>query len=155
MSGRDPLPIESRPSKRGTVSATITIESISPNVIAENDPVKVVWTLTLSDDCDARTACVSLLTDDARLLLFDHGTHESPPERMVPVGPGQRISKTTTVYLQRRKGLVDENSRDGTASPFFLLARARNEREEVLAAGAGMEVQLVGLAKRPQPRIFL
>jgi len=137
------------------MSCTVSIDSVSPVLLQENEPFKVTWTLAVDDGSDARNVTVSLLTDDARLVLCDQATQDSPPERSLPVVPGQRITRTSTVMLQRRKGLVDENSRDGSGSPFFLLARVRNEREEIIAGGVGLEVQIAGLAKRTVPRIFL
>lgn len=98
---------------------------------------------------------MTLLTDDARLMLIDHGTHESPPERVLPVTPGAKVTKTTTAQIQRRKGLVDESSRDGSPAPIFLHARVKNDRDEIIADGAGIEVMIAGLAKRSSPRIFV
>lgn len=136
------------------MNCTISIDSVIPALLHENEPFKVTWTLGLADDAEARSVTVALLTDDARLVLCDQATHDSPPERVVPVTPGTKVTRTSTVLLQRRKGLVDENSRDGSGSPFFVLARVRNEREEIIASGSGIEVQIAGLAKRTQPRIF-
>ena len=137
------------------MTCSISIDSIVPANIDENEPFRVTWSVSLAEESPARNAIVTLLTDDARLVLLDHGSHDSPPERPVQLLPGQRLTKVSTLQIQRRKGLVDENSRDGSGSPMCVLARVRDEREEVLAAGATFEVQVAGLAKRSTPRIFV
>jgi len=137
------------------MTCSIAIDSIIPACIEESEPFRVTWSVSLAEEGPARNAVVTLLTDDARLVLLDHGSHDSPPERPVQLLPGQRVTKTSTVQIQRRKGLVDENSRDGSGSPLWVLARVRDEREEVLAAGAAFEVHIAGLAKRSNPRIFV
>ena len=136
------------------MSCSISIDSVVPAAIEESEPFRVTWSVVLGEDSGSRNAVVTLLTDDARLVLLDHGSHDSPPERTIQLTPGQTLTRTSTVQIQRRKGLVDENSRDGSASPLYVLARVRDEREEVLAAGAAFEIQVAGLAKRPTPRIF-
>lgn len=133
----------------------ISIDSVVPVVITENEPFKVTFTIAVGEAEEVRSVVVTLLTDDARLMLLDHGTHESPPERGFQVSPGSKLTRTTTALIQRRKGLVDETSRDGSPAPIFLHARAKNEREEIIADGAGIEVMIAGLAKRTSPRIFL
>jgi len=139
----------------GPLNCSIAIDSVAPVLIQENEPIKITWTLNIGEGFDARNLTVSLLTDDARLILLDATTHDSPPEKAVAVQQGQKISRTVTVVLQRRKGLVDEQSRDGSPSPMFVIARVRNERDEIVAGGVGVEVQVVGLAKRTMPRIFV
>lgn len=137
------------------MNCSISIDSVSPPVILENEPFKITWTVAVAEQEELRSVNVTLLTDDARLLLLDHGTDQSPPERVLPVTPGTRLTRTTTAQIQRRKGLVDESSRDGSPAPIFLHARVKNERDEIIADGAGIEVHIAGLAKRPTPRIFI
>jgi hypothetical protein len=135
------------------VSVQLSVDNVQPAMIVENEPVKVTWTVQVGDHIEARSLVVTLLTDDARLILLDPKSQESPPEWSVAVQPGQKITKTWQVMIQRRKGLIDEHSRDGGGSPFFLLGRVRHD-SEVLASAVGVEVEFQGLAKRAPPRIF-
>ncbi len=138
-----------------TMACSIHIDSVTPSTVIENEPFKVTWTVAAAEDFDVRNLTVALMTDDARLVLVDHNSQDSPPEKQIQVSPGARATKTTQVVIQRRKGLVDELSRDGSSSGIFLHARARNERDEIVADGAALEVQVAGLPRRTMPRIFL
>ena len=136
------------------MSCTIHVDAVAPSAVQEAEAFKVTWTLALADESELRTVTVTLLTDDARVVLSDQSTHDSPPERALPVVPGTKVTKSSMVVLHRRRGLIDETSRDGTGSPVAILARVRNERDETLAHGGGAEVTVHGLARRPTPRIF-
>ena len=133
----------------------ITIDSIVPTIIEEDQPVKLTWSVTLGEHADARNVTVTLLTDDARVLIVESGNDESPPERTIPAQPGQKITKTMTIQLQRRKGLVEDAAKDGSTCPMCIVARARNERGDIIASGAAVDVEIVGLAKRIAARIFM
>ncbi len=137
------------------MSVTITLDTVLPATIQENEPFRVSWTLTAADGFPARALTLVLLTDDARVLLADAATQESPPEKQVSIAGGQKLQRTSVLTVQRRKGLVDENSRDGSSSPLCILARVRDERDDTVATGGdGIEVQVVGLARRQNLRIF-
>jgi hypothetical protein len=136
------------------MNCTIHVDTINPTQVAENEPFKVTWTLAVTEPTDLRGVVVTLLTDDARIVLFDQATHDSPPEKQIPVTPGMKTTKTSTCVIQRRRGLIDEVARDGSSSPVCILARVKNERDEVLAYGPGRDVQVTGLARRPAPRVF-
>ncbi|MSQ84343.1 MAG: hypothetical protein EXR77_15900 [Myxococcales bacterium] len=135
------------------MSISLTIDAVSPLPIQENEAFKVTWTLAVGDAMDSRNVIVVLLTDDARLILLDPKTQDSPPEICVQVAPGQKTTKTVHAIIQRRKGLLEEQIRETTASPFFLLGRVRHDTD-VLASASGLEVQLMGLPRRAQVRIF-
>lgn len=135
------------------MSFQFSVDNVQPPSISENEPVKVTWTVLAGEIHEPRSLVVTLLTDDARLILLDPKTQESPPEWTVTVQPGQKVTKTWQVVLQRRKGLIDEQSRDGSGSPFYLLGRLRHD-SEVLATAMGVEVEFQGLARRTQQRIF-
>lgn len=138
----------------GVVNVSFSIDSIAPTHIQENEPFKVTWTLTVGENFEARSVIVTLLTDDARLVLLDPKSQESPPEAPVAVTPGQKISRTVHVAVQRRKGLIDEAPRDANSSPFYVLGRVRHDTD-VLAASGGIEVEMSGLTRRSLHRIFL
>ena len=97
---------------------------------------------------------VTLLTDDPRVLIVDPATQESPPQRAYPVAPGTRLTRTTVALVQKRKGLVEEVARDFGTSNMYIHARAQNDREEIVADGAGIEVQMQGLARRSSSKIL-
>ena len=132
---------------------SISIDSVSPLVIRENEPFKVTWTVAVDGTDESRNLVVTLLTDDVRVQIVDHATHESPPQRACPVAPGTRLTRTTVAQLQRRKGLLEDAPRETGSSSMFIHARAQNEREEIVADGAGIEVQMQGLAKRSATKI--
>ncbi len=136
------------------MNISLSIDAIQPRQLEDNDTVKVTWTLTVGETFEGRAVLVCLLTDDARLVLADPKNPEASPEIAVAVSPGQKISRTTAVLVQKRKGLVEEQSRDGSGSPFYLLGRVRNE-QDVLAAAAGIELEMAGLARRTTHRIFV
>ena len=133
---------------------TISIDAITPLVLREGEPFKVTWTVAVGETDDLRNVVVTLLTDDARVTLLDHGTNESPPERALAVAPGAKLTKTSVVALEKRKGLVEETPRENTAAPIFIHARVKNERDEIVADGAGIEVQMHGLARRMIQKMF-
>ena len=135
------------------MSFQFSVDNVQPASIAENEPVKVTWTILAGEIGEPRSLVVTLLTDDARLQLMDLKSQESPPEWSVTVQPGQKLTKTFQVVLQRRKGLIDEQSRDGSGSPFYLLGRLRHD-SEILANSGGVEVEFQGLSRRTQQRIF-
>ena len=135
-------------------NCSITIDSISPQVIKENEPFKVTWTVAVDAADDLRNLVVTLLTDDPRVLIVDPATQESPPQRAYPVAPGTRLTRTTVALVQKRKGLVEEVARDFGASTMYIHARAQNDREEIVADGAGIEVQMQGLARRSSSKIL-
>lgn len=135
------------------VNVTLTLEAISPNLIHDNEPFRVTWTLATSESFEAKNLTVTLLTDDARVVLLDPKTQESPPEMAVSLAPGQKVSKTVQVAVQKRKGLIDEASRDGLPSPFCLIGRVRSDAN-VLGASNAVELEMAGLARRGNHRIF-
>jgi hypothetical protein len=135
-------------------NCSITIDSVSPKVIKENEPFKVTWTVAVDGADDLRNLVVVLLTDDARVQIVDPATHESPPQRAYPVVPGTRLTRTTVAQLQKRKGLVEEGARETGTASMYIHARAQNERDEIVADGAGIEVQMHGLARRASPKII-
>jgi hypothetical protein len=136
------------------VNIALSIDSIAPNHIQENETFKVTWTLSASETFETRSVVVTLLTDDARLVLLDPKSQESPPEVPMSLAPGQKVSRTVQVMIQKRKGLIDEPARDGNSSPFFVLGRVRHDND-VLASSGGVEVEMTGLARRAAHRVFL
>jgi len=134
------------------MSISLSIDQVHPLPIQENETVKVTWTLAVGETMDTRNVVVVLLTDDARLHLVDPKTQDSPPEISVQIAPGQKLTKTVQVIVQRRKGL-DDHIKEPYASPFWLLGRVRHDTD-VLASAAGLEVELMGLPKRQAARIF-
>jgi len=136
------------------VNIALSIDSIAPTHIQENESFKVTWTLSASESFEARSVVVTLLTDDARLVLLDPKSQESPPEVALSLAAGQKVTRTMQVTIQKRKGLIDEPPRDGNTSPFFVLGRVRHDND-VLAASGGVEVEMAGLARRSAHRIFV
>ncbi len=134
------------------MSISLSIDLVTPVPSQETEAVKVTWTLSIGETMDTRNVVVVLLTDDARLNLLDPKTQDSPPEISVQVAPGQKLTKTVQVVVQRRKGL-DDHIKETFASPFWLLGRVRHDND-VLASAPGIEVELMGLPKRQAARIF-
>ncbi len=135
------------------MSISLSIDAVLPLRIQENETFKVTWTLSVGDAMDSRNVTVVLLTDDARLVLADPRTQESPPEISVQIAPGQKTTKTVQAVIHKRKGLIDEQVRENAVSPFFVLGRVRHDAD-VLASSPGVEVEISGLARRPGVRIF-
>jgi len=137
----------------GDLSISLTIDAVAPLRIQEGETFKVTWTLTVGDAMDSRSVTVVLLTDDARLVLADPKTQESPPELPVQIAPGMKATKTMTVVIYKRKGLIDDPNREATGSPFFVLGRVRHD-SDVLASSPGVEIEIAGLPRRQVSRIF-
>ena len=135
------------------MNVALTLEAITPTLIHDNEPFKVTWTLATSESFEAKNLTVALLTDDARVVLLDSKTQDSPPEMAVSLAPGQKVTKTVQVVVQKRKGLIDEASRDGAPSPFCLIGRVRSEAN-VLGASNAVDLEMVGLARRANQRVF-
>lgn len=136
------------------MSISLSIDTVAPQVIQENETFKVTWTLATGDAMDPRNVTVVLLTDDARLVLLDPKTQESPPEISLQVSPGQKMTKTVQAVIQRRKGLAEDPPKEPVRSGFFLLGRVRHDND-VLASAGGVEVEMIGLTRRPNSRIFV
>lgn len=133
----------------------LRINSVEPRTIVENEPFKASWTLEVEPGFDAKAVSITFLTDDARLLLCDHQSDETPAEKLLTIGPGGRISKTSTLHVRMRKGLHNEHSRDGTPAPLTLHARLHSDNEPHMAISQGYEIFVDNLAKRPETKIFL
>lgn len=138
-----------------SANPVIRIDSIEPETIKQDEPFRATWTIESPVGFDEKSFSVTFLTDDARLLLCDHGSNETPPEKAVTITPGGRISKSTTLHVRMRKGLHNEHSRDGTPAPLTLHARAHTENERHLAISEGFQIWVDNLAKRPKTKIFV
>ena len=132
----------------------IRIETIEPTIVKANEPFKATWSLDVPPDDQARQLQVSFLTDDARLLLCDHLTDETPVERSIQVSPGQKLKKTTTLHLRLRKGLRNEESRDGSGAPLTLHARITAAPDDVYVS-QGFDIEVAELAKRTATKVFI
>jgi hypothetical protein len=132
----------------------VRIEKVEPAVIEKEVPFKAKWTLEANSEDEGNTFHVTFLTDDARLLLCDSLTEESPVEQTFQVQPGARITKETTLLVKLRKGLRNEDSRDGTPAPLTLHARVKCA-DDVLAFSPGYDVAVANLAKRTKTKIFV
>lgn len=136
-------------------SPLIRIEAVEPNVVRPNEPFKA--TCSVAGDFDTKQMNVSFLTDDARLLLCDHATDETPVEKAIQLAPGQTVSKTVTMHVRLRKGLRNEHSRDGSPAPLTLHARltaGEGARQETFFS-AGFDIEVAELAKRTTTKIFI
>ena len=70
----------------------VRIDRVEPAVIEKEVPFKAKWTVEADADNEVGTFHVTFLTDDARLLLCDSRTEESPAEDTVQVQPGARVT---------------------------------------------------------------
>ncbi len=140
-----------------TTRANVRINSVEPRTIVQNEPFKANWTLELDPAFDSRSVAVTFLTDDARLLLCDHSTQESPAQKVINVSPGGKVTRSITLHLQMRKGLLNEFSRDGSASPLNLLARVHTsaQRDQLVAISPCFQIWVDNLAARLEPKIFV
>ncbi len=133
----------------------VRIESIEPQTICQNEPFRATWTIESPTGFDEKSVSITFLTDDARLLLCDHASNETPPEKIIPIPPGGRVSKSSTLHVTMRKGLHNEHSRDGSPAPLTLHARVHTENDRHLAISEGYQVWVDDLAKRPKTKIFV
>ncbi len=133
---------------------SIVIDSVSPAILQEGEPIRVSFSVDLPATSDARVVTITLLTDDARLQLIEHGGEDTPPEKLLPAQPGARISKTMTVSISRRKGLVEDTSNKLMPSPLRILARLKTDRNEGLGFASSIEVMVAGLPRKNETRIF-
>ncbi len=133
---------------------SIVIDSVTPSLLQEGEPVRVAFSVDLPAGSDARVVTVTLLTDDARLQLIEHGGEESPPEKLLPAQPGARISRTMTVSVTRRKGLVEDTSSKLTPSPLRILARLKTDRGDATGFATSTEVLVAGLPRKNETKIF-
>jgi len=132
----------------------INIDTVVPGVVKPNEPFKATWSMNVPPDDQTRQLQVTFLTDDARLLLCDHLTDETPVEKTIQVTPGQRVSKTTTLHVRLRKGLRNEGSRDGTGAPLTLHARIDSGSDRVYVS-PGFDIEVAELAKRTATKVFI
>lgn len=132
----------------------VRIEMIEPALIEKDVPFKAKWTIQADAKLDAGPLHITFLTDDARLLLCDSVTEESPAETTIQVQPGASVTKETTMFVKLRKGLRNEDSRDGTPAPLTLHARIKGN-DDLLAFSAGYDIEVANLAKRPKTKIFV
>ena len=135
-------------------SPVVRIEKIEPSVIEKEVPFKAKWTVEGDSEAEASTLHITFLTDDARLLLCDSVTEESPAEQTVQVKPGVSITKETTLFVKLRKGLRNEDSRDGSPAPLTLHARIKGA-DNLLAFSPGYDIEVANLAKRTKTKIFV
>ena len=133
---------------------SIVIDSVTPSLLQEGEPIRVCFSIDLPANSDARVVTVTLLTDDARLQLVEHGGEDSPPEKLLPAQPGAKISKTMTVSISRRKGLVEDTSLKLTPSPLRILARLKTDRNDGLGFASSSEVMVAGLPRMNETKIF-
>ena len=133
---------------------SIVIDSVTPSLLQEGEPIRVSFSVDLPATSDARVVTVTLLTDDARLQLVEHGGEDSPPEKLLPAQAGVKISKTMTVNISRRKGLVEDASTKLMPSPLRILARLKTDRNEALGFASSLEVLVAGLPRKNETKIF-
>ena len=138
-----------------SASPVIRITSIEPQTIIENEPFRATWTIESPAGFDEKSISVTFLTDDARLLLCDHASYETPAEKVIVVPPGARVSKSATLHVRMRKGLHNEHSRDGSPAPLTVHVRAHTENDRHLAISEGYQIWVGDLAKRPKTKIFV
>ncbi|MCO4763622.1 MAG: hypothetical protein KC502_19075 [Myxococcales bacterium] len=132
----------------------IRIESVEPGIVKPNEPFKATWSLNVAADDQPRQLQLTFLTDDARLLLCDHLTDETPVEKTLQVSPGQKLSKSTMLHLRLRKGLRNEDSRDGSGAPLTLHARITSTPNGV-SVSPGFDIEVAELAKRTATKVFI
>ena len=132
----------------------VRIEKVDPPLIEKEVPFKAKWSVEAGAEGEAGTFHITFLTDDARLLLCDSVTEECPAEQTVQVQPGGRITKETTLFVKLRKGLRNEDSRDGTPAPLTLHARIKGSNDE-LGFSPGYDIEVANLAKRTETKIFV
>ena len=65
---------------------SIVIDSVSPAILQEGEPIRVSFSVDLPATSDARVVTITLLTDDARLQLIEHGGEDTPPEKLSASG---------------------------------------------------------------------
>ena len=138
-------------------AAEIRIDAVEPQLVRPNEPFKATCVVNVGGDIDPKSAQVSFLTDDARLILCDHATEETPVEKSIQLAPGQSITKTVTMHLKLRKGLRNEFSRDGSPAPLTLHARlsgSEGSRSEPVFS-EGFDIEVAELAKRTTTKIFI
>jgi hypothetical protein len=145
----------SKESSEMVVSPVIKILSIEPDVIRCHQPFRAEWAVEAADGSDVGEVELIFLTDDARLLLFEHEGTDTPVQKSLTLASGARINKTTTLEIRLRQGLVGEESRDGTAAPLSLHARLSGEGQRLLAISSGFGVKVADLAERPSTKIFI
>ena len=133
---------------------SIAIDSVTPALLQEGEPIRVSFSVELPATSDARVVTVTLLTDDARLQLVEHGCEESPPEKLLQAQPGTRMTKAMTVSISRRKGLVEDANSKMTPSPLRILARLKTDRGEALGFATSMEIHVAGLPRKNETKIF-
>ncbi|HAN30073.1 MAG TPA: hypothetical protein DCQ06_00610 [Myxococcales bacterium] len=135
----------------------IKINTVEPALVRPNEPFKATYVVKASGDVNTKGLQVSFLTDDARLILCDHATEETPVEKTLQVNPGQRVSKTVTMHLKLRKGLRNEFSRDGSPAPLTLHARLTGSEGPRGPAvfSEGYDIEVAELAKRTTTKIFI
>ncbi len=136
-----------------SVKPVVRIHSIEPPLIEKEVPFKAKWSIAGIDLTEQQTMQVTFLTDDARLLLCDGATDETPAEHTVTIQPGAKLEKETVLFVKLRKGLRNEDSRDGTPAPLTLHARARGG-DDLLAISPGYDIEVANLAKRTKTKIF-
>jgi hypothetical protein len=138
---------------------TIFIDTVEPALLDREQPFAVRWRLTVADEAEGEQVTVGLLTDDARLVLCDHETGDSPPTVTIAVGAGVVVEREMRLHLSMRRGLVDESSRDGTSANVALHARVcvgecGATPSRILATSDPFEVSVKGLARRPSTKFF-
>ena len=135
----------------------IRIDAVDPAVVPPEEPFKVTCTVDASGDLQTQQMQLSFLTDDARLLLCDHATDETPVETLIQVSPGETVSKSVTMHVRLRKGLRNEHSRDGSPAPLTLHARLSQPDGGRDAAffSPGFDIGIADLAKRTTTKIFI
>ncbi len=134
-------------------SPVVRIEKVIPSVIKTGTPFKTLWSVQADSVTEASTISVTFLTDDARLLLCDPDTDETPVEHTYTLAPGERIRKETVLHVKLRKGLRNEDTDDGTKAPLTLHARVKGE--EVQVVSPGYDVEVANLKIRTNTKIFL
>ena len=132
----------------------ITIDAVAPTTVHQAEPIRVTFSVDLPANSDARVVTVTLLTDDARLQLVEHGSEESPPEKLLPAQPGTRLTRTMTVSIHRRKGLVDDSAAKNAPSPLCIVARLKTDRDDLAGFGTSPEILVADLGRKQEPKIF-
>ncbi len=132
----------------------IRIDAIDPGLVKADEPFRASWSMAIPPDDQPRQLQVTFLTDDARLLLCDHLTDETPVEKTIQATPGQTVTKTTTLCLRLRKGLRNELSRDGSAAPITLHARVSSSPNGVYVS-QGFDIEVAELATRTATKVFI
>lgn len=135
-------------------SPVVRIEKVVPSTIQADKPFKTQWSVDAGAVSETATIQVTFLTDDARLLLCDPDTDETPVERTYTLQPGERIRKETVLHVKLRKGLRNEDAEDGESAPLTLHARVQ-AADQVHAVSPGFGIHVANLKVRTKTKIFV